>query len=106
MTITRELRANLGRVNELLAEARAKETAAALAAFKELVDLYGMTEQEVIAGLGFAKGKRRKLPVKYYDPSTGDKWSGQGTKPKWLRDKNPDAYLVGSDSRSWWPGES
>jgi DNA-binding protein H-NS len=106
MTITRELRAQLGQVNERLAEARAKETAAALAAFKELVQLYGLTEQEVMSGLGFGKGKRPRLPVKYYDPHTGKKWTGQGSTPKWLQGKNPDDYLVRPDSRTWWPGES
>ena len=41
----------------------------------------------------------RKLPPKYYDPSTGNKWSGRGKLPKWLRDaekggRNREIFLV------------
>ncbi|WP_415864132.1 integrase core domain-containing protein [Burkholderia ubonensis] len=40
------------------------------------------------------KAKRQKTPAKYYDPDTGQSWSGKGARPKWLVEKNLDDYLI------------
>ena len=64
------LRAELGRVNDLLADARAREVAATLAKFREDVALLGITEQEVCRALGYDRPAR--LPAKFYDPVTGN----------------------------------
>jgi len=32
-------------------------------------------------------GRRKPLPM-YYDPKTGDSWSGLGSKPRWLRERS------------------
>ncbi|WP_322093941.1 hypothetical protein [Paraburkholderia bannensis] len=52
------LRADLGRVNDLLAYARAREVATALARFREDVALLGITEQEVRHALGYDRPTR------------------------------------------------
>ncbi|WP_322047996.1 H-NS histone family protein [Paraburkholderia sp. J67] len=98
------LRAELGHVNELLADARAREVAAVLARFREEVGLLGITEQEVRRALGYDRAAR--LPAKYYDPVTGKKWSGRGTRPKWLVGKRLEDYAIDAPQpQSWWPGE-
>ncbi|WP_052421062.1 hypothetical protein [Paraburkholderia ferrariae] len=63
------LRAELGRVNDLLADARAREVAAVLARFRDEVALLGITEQEVRRALSYDQPTR--LPAKYYDPVAG-----------------------------------
>jgi DNA-binding protein H-NS len=98
------LRAELGRVNDLLADARAREVADALARFKGEVELLGITEKEVRRALGYDKATR--APAKYYDPSTGKKWSGKGTRPKWLAGKRLEDYAIDAPQpQVWWPGE-
>lgn len=97
------LQAQLRETNVKLAEAKNKEKQAALAAFKEQVDLYGITEEELLRSLGFLKVKRKKAPAKYYDPTTGKSWSGHGSRPKWLEGKVLDDYLVDRAARTWWP---
>mgnify|MGYP002480931208 CR=1 FL=1 len=99
------LRADLGRVNELLADARAREVATVLAQLKEDVALLKITEKEIRVALGYDKVKT-KGPAKYYDPQTGKKWSGKGKRPKWLEGKQLEDYLVGAPQpQAWWPGE-
>lgn len=81
LTGLKQLRTELGQVKDRLADARAREAAAALARFREEVALLGITEQEVRRALGYDRPAR--LPAKYYDPVTGSKWSGKGKRPRW-----------------------
>lgn len=64
MSDLKTLRAELGLVNDLLADARAREVTAVLA------------------------------PAKYYDPATLKKWSGRGAHPKWLVGKRLEDYAI------------
>ncbi|MFP3708560.1 H-NS histone family protein [Paraburkholderia sp. SIMBA_009] len=80
MSDLKVLRAELGRLNERLADARAREVTAVLARFREEVAALGITEQEVRKALGYDCAG--PLPAKYYDPTTGKKWSGKGPRPK------------------------
>lgn len=98
------LRAELGRLNELLADARAREVTAALARFREEVANLGITEQEVRKALGYDRAG--PLPTKYYDPTTGKKWSGKGPRPKWLAGKRLEDFEIDAPRpQPWWPGE-
>lgn len=63
-----ELQQQLGHVNLLLEEARKKEKTEVLAAIREQVKQYGITEVELLRAAGFVKDKPKKLPAKYYDP--------------------------------------
>ncbi|ABO59897.1 H-NS histone family protein (plasmid) [Burkholderia vietnamiensis] len=104
MSNIRELRAQLGHVNLLLSEAKEREKAEALAAFKEQVDLYGISEKELLTALGFAKGRKARTPAKYYDPSSGKSWTGHGPRPKWLQGRNLDDFLIRENPpQPWWP---
>lgn len=99
------LRAELGRVNELLADARAREVTATLTRFRDEVALLGITEQEVRRALGYDRPAR--LPAKYYDPVTGRKWSGKGPRPAWLVGKRLEDYAIDAPQpKAWWPGEA
>jgi DNA-binding protein H-NS len=98
------LRAELGRVNDLLADARAREVAAVFARLRDEVTLLGITEQEVRRALGYDRPVR--AAAKYYDPSTGNKWSGRGKRPNWLAGKRLEDYAIDAPQpQPWWPGE-
>ncbi|KVE39975.1 H-NS histone family protein [Burkholderia sp. TSV86] len=101
-----ELQAQLRDTNIRLAEAKNDEKRAALAAFKEQVELYNITQDEVMRALGYLKPERkRRAEAKYYDPSSGRSWSGRGPRPKWLEGKELDDYLIDRAPKPWWPGE-
>ena len=38
--------------------------------------------------------KTKQVPDKYYDPDTGQSWSGRGKPPRWLQDKDRTQYLI------------
>lgn len=97
------LQAQLRETNIKLAEAKSSEKIAALAAIKEQVDLYGISEEELLKACGFLKVKRKKAVAKYYDPSSGKTWSGHGSRPKWLEGKALEDYLVDRAPKPWWP---
>ncbi|MDN7533968.1 H-NS histone family protein [Burkholderia orbicola] len=99
------LRAELDALNIELARVRAQEKKAALAAFKEQVTLYDITQQEVLSALGYLQPKRRRAAAQFYDPSSGRSWSGRGPRPKWLVGKNLDDYRIDRVPQPWWPGE-
>ncbi|WP_175817811.1 H-NS family nucleoid-associated regulatory protein [Burkholderia diffusa] len=99
----RELQKELGRINLLLEDARRKEREAALAAIKDYVTEYDITESELLRAAGFLKAKKKRLPAKYYDPSSGKSWSGQGSCPKWLVGRNREYYLIRETPKPWWP---
>ncbi|WAG17933.1 H-NS histone family protein (plasmid) [Burkholderia gladioli] len=103
-----ELQSQLRDINIQLADARVEEKRALLAAVKEHAQSLGITQDELLIAAGFKKPKHRRAPAKYYDPSSGNKWSGRGPKPKWLQDKNLDDYLIDQnrpEPQAWWPGE-
>ncbi|MBN3744806.1 H-NS histone family protein [Burkholderia sp. Se-20373] len=88
-----------------LAQAKAAEKKAALATFKEQVAHYGITQQEVLSALGYIGAKSKRAPAKYYDPSSGRRWSGHGPRPKWLVGKDLNDYAVDRVPQPWWPGD-
>jgi DNA-binding protein H-NS len=99
----RDLQKQLGHVNLLLAEAAAKEKAAALTTIKALVAEHQISETELLRAAGFAKQWKKRRPAKYYDPNSGQSWSGYGPTPKWLEGKNKDDYLIRDEPKPWWP---
>ncbi|WP_442855117.1 H-NS histone family protein [Burkholderia sp. ABCPW 14] len=96
--------AQLRETNVQLAEAKHSEKQAALATFREQVELYEITEEELLRALGFRK-VRRAAQAKYHDPSSGKNWTGRGPRPKWLKGKQLEDYLVDRTTKTWWPGE-
>ncbi|WP_345817838.1 H-NS family nucleoid-associated regulatory protein (plasmid) [Paraburkholderia sp. PREW-6R] len=103
MTDIRDLKKQLGHLNLLIAEAKEKEKAAALAAFRLQVEEYGITELELLRGLGFIKMRAKTGGSEYYDPDTGRRWSGKGRMPNWLKGRNPEDYRIVPTAKPWWP---
>ncbi|WP_321845143.1 H-NS family nucleoid-associated regulatory protein [Paraburkholderia bannensis] len=100
----KQLRAELGGVNYLLADARAREVAAALERFRQDVALLGITEQEVCRALGYDRPECQ--PAKYFDPVTGNKWSGKVKRPRRLVGKRLEHYAIDAPPpQAWWPDE-
>ena len=105
MKSIREMRAEVAQLAPLIEAAREKEVPALLADFKVQVDLYRITETEILTALGFLKPTRPRAAAQYYDPTSGKSWSGRGKRPKWLIGKNLSDYLIRDAAQPWWPGE-
>ncbi|VWC89568.1 histone-like nucleoid-structuring protein H-NS [Burkholderia aenigmatica] len=100
----KQLQAQLRELNTQIADARSQERRAWLAAVKDQVQALGISQDELLRAAGFLKTHKRAA-AKYYDPSSGKSWSGNGPRPKWLEGKNLDAYLIDRAGMAWWPGE-
>ncbi|PRH40727.1 histone [Burkholderia vietnamiensis] len=99
----RELQKQLGQLNLLVEETKHQEKQAKLKQIADDVKEYGITETELLRAAGFIKAKPKKPPAKYYDPNSGQSWSGKGQRPKWLVDRNLDDYLIRETPKPWWP---
>lgn len=59
-------------------EARQKEMQGALAKIHELVNLFGLTRNDVFPVLKRGPKKGQAVAAKYRDPEAGATWSGRG----------------------------
>lgn len=84
--------------------ARSQARESGLQTIREIVQRLGLTREDLdplfrvsapvqrAAPAAPGTGKQRhpnhgvKLPPKYMDPATGNKWSGRGLKPRWITD--------------------
>ena len=104
-----EMKAQLAVLQAQIAEASAKETNEALDIIRDLIAEHSLTAQQIFpsnASTTSLKTKRvddssgnekvrKEAPVKYFNPANGDKWSGRGLKPKWI--KNAEQTPGGKD---------
>lgn len=93
-----------------LADAEVKAHAKNIERVKELMDELGVTIVEIAKAFGYQLAARDAAPKvsgssgnkrapKYKDPATGDTWSGNGSRPKWLKayiaeGRNQDEFLI------------
>ena len=40
---------------------------------------------------------KAKVPAKYYDPDSGQSWSGRGKPPRWIEGKDRTPFLIQKD---------
>ncbi|AYQ90606.1 MULTISPECIES: H-NS histone family protein [Burkholderia] len=101
------LEEQLRELDRQIAEAKTEGKRGLLSTLKDQVEQYGITEDELLRAAGFREPAkvRRAAPAKYYDPSSGNSWSGRGPRPKWLQGKELDDYLIDRAPKPWWPGE-
>ncbi|AOI62300.1 DNA-binding protein [Burkholderia territorii] len=93
----KKLKAQLDALQKRTEAARIAELEAVIAQIRELVDEYGITEEQIF---GRKRAKTAAKPAgtaepKYQNPKTGETWSGRGRAPLWIRDaKNRDRFLI------------
>jgi len=77
-----ELRSN---IDAAIADAEAREKAAALEAVKKAAAEHGYTLEEIANVVKSKSGKRAKAAPKYRNPDNHEEtWSGRGRKPQWI----------------------
>ncbi|ARU06602.1 hypothetical protein CCO03_02705 [Comamonas serinivorans] len=68
------------------------ERQAALQQIQSLIEQFGFLPFEVFPRKPLEL--KHKLPAKYYDPDTGQSWSGRGKPPRWMQGKDPRQFLI------------
>lgn len=74
-----------------IADALKSEKGSAIAQAQELVQQYGLTQNDIF---GQQKRKGSVGEAKYRDPSTGVTWTGRGKPPNWILGKDRVAFEI------------
>jgi DNA-binding protein H-NS len=98
MATYQELKAQAEALLKQAEAARRAEIASVVAEIQARMKEYGISIDDLKGGA--KKGKSRgAVAAKYYNPATGDSWSGRGRAPKWLADamakgQSKEAFLI------------
>ncbi|WP_423760249.1 H-NS family nucleoid-associated regulatory protein [Burkholderia sp. NLJ2] len=71
---------------------RQKAKAAAILQIRLLMTQYGILPSD-LRGVGSVSPCRNSKP-EYWNPQTGQTWTGRGRMPKWLVGKDPESYRI------------
>ncbi|WP_280189444.1 H-NS histone family protein [Delftia sp. PS-11] len=74
-----------------IAEALKAEKGGAIAQVRDLVQQYGLTQDDVF---GTVKRKLSTGEPKYRNPETGATWTGRGKPPNWILGKDRAAFEI------------
>lgn len=91
-----ELIQQFNRLKLEIESARVRETRRLLDELVELLDRNGISLNDLIdyrSKLGGVRTRRNPKP-KYFDPLTGQTWTGRGREPKWIRGKDRSGFLI------------
>lgn len=84
MATSAELQAQIEKLQAELEIKRKEELSTAIAQIKELMSKYGITLEDLGAGIKKTR-KTSQVKGKYRDPDSGIEWSGRGQSPKWMK---------------------
>ncbi|WP_070106600.1 H-NS histone family protein [Burkholderia plantarii] len=95
-----QLQRQLGQLNLQVQEAKLREKRARLEQIANDVREFDISELELLHAGGFLKARRKKVRPKYYNPATGQTWSGRGKRPRWLVGRDLDEFLIRGATRA------
>lgn len=91
MSHYQELLARKRELDKNIEQMRRTESAEALKTIHDLIATFGFTAQQVFP---YQPAGKKKVQAKYYNPETGQSWTGRGKAPKWIEGKDRAAYEV------------
>lgn len=84
-------------LSEHISKRRIEVVAEARAQILQIARNVGLTPEELVEGALFCpRGPNNRKPStpRYRDPASGKTWSGLGTVPGWIRDKDRNQFLI------------
>ena len=95
MTSYAEYVEQIAKLQSLAETARKDEINGAIKTIKDLMNLHGVTVEDLSSG-SRAKPSKVKGPVaaQFKNPETGETWTGRGRAPRWLDGKDREAYRI------------
>lgn len=97
MSSYKELVQQRAALEQKIAEARQRETSAAIAQVHTLIADFDLTQEDIFPtnkGRGAKRAAVGKVAPKYRNPATGDTWTGRGKPPKWIQDQDRAAFAI------------
>lgn len=98
MSTYKEIQAQIEELKRQADFARANEIAGVKEQIVELMRSYDLSIADIQAAMGKARAKKSRAAVaaKYWDPETGQTWTGRGRAPLWLSGKDKEQFLIKS----------
>lgn len=95
MTTYAEYVEQIAKLQSLAEAARKNEINGAIQKIKELMQLHGVTVEDLSSARG-AKATKAKasVPAQFKNPETGETWTGRGRAPRWLDGKDREQFRI------------
>ena len=95
MTSYAEYVEQIAKLQSLAEAARKDEISGAIQKIKELMQLHGITVEDLAAG-GRAKPAKAKgtVAAQFKNQETGETWTGRGRAPRWLDGKDKEQFRI------------
>ena len=91
----KDLLAQREALEQQIAAARKTEVADAVQKIKNLIEAFGLTQDDVFPP---AKQKQKReagtVAPKYRAPVTGQTWTGRGKPPNWIKDQDRSQFAI------------
>lgn len=95
MTSYAEYVEQIAKLQSLAEAARKNEINGAIKTIKDLMQLHGVTVDDLAAGSRTKPAKAKgSVAAQFKNPETGETWSGRGRAPLWLAGKDKEAYRI------------
>lgn len=93
-----ELEERRAELDKQIKERKELERKAALEEISAIAARYDISLQDLVKHLKafHAAQRKRSVPPKYRDPTTGNTWTGRGRRPHWLKGKDPEDFRMAS----------
>lgn len=80
---------------QCLAEAARKDEISGAQKIKELMQLHGITVEDLATGSRAKPAKARSIVVaQFKNPESGETWTGRGRAPRWLDGKDKEQFRI------------
>lgn len=94
----KELLAQRKALEDAIKAAHAHESSSAVKAAQEIVEAFGLTEEDVFGGgkktRSATSAKGSTVAPKYKDPESGKTWTGRGKAPLWIAGKDKSQFAI------------
>ena len=96
MTTYAEYVQQIAKLQSLAEEARKNEINGAIQKIKELMELHGVTVQDLAKTqrVKSTKAKKGTVAAQFKNSETGETWTGRGRAPRWLDGKDKESYRI------------
>lgn len=95
MTTYAEYVEQIAKLQSLAEAARKDEINGAIQKIKDLMQVHGVTVEDLSAGSRAKSAKAKgSVAAQFKNPETGETWTGRGRAPRWLGGKNREQFRI------------
>lgn len=85
----------IAKLQSLAEAARKNEINGAIKTIKELMQLHGVTVDDLASGSRAKPAKAKgTVAAQFKNPETGETWTGRGRAPRWLDGKDKEQFRI------------